>query len=455
MCVNCLTMEIPADEPILSVTELNREARLLLEGALPMVWVEGEISGFLHHRSGHMYFTLKDSEAQVRCAMFRGDNRRLDFAPEDGLQVLIQARVTVYEPRGSFQLVAQHMEPAGEGLLRRRFEALRAQLAAEGLFDEEHKQPLPTLPRRIGIVTSPSGAAVQDILKVLGQRFPAVPVLVYPAQVQGERAAPDIVSALQLAEAQGHCDLLIVGRGGGSLEDLWAFNEEPVVRAIFACPIPVISAVGHESDVTLADFVADLRAATPSAAAEKAVPDARVWLDQVDGAQQRLAAAQRRQLQRRGEQFAGLRGRLMRVHPAAVLQQHAQRLDELTFRIRRAGAVRLEREKLRWQHAVTRLLRATPLAGIRDSRHRLETVDARLAAAIQARIETGRRRAAVLAAELQGVSPLATLERGYALVTDSDGKLIRDSSQLRTGDEVQTRLASGSFTAEVRKTSKS
>jgi exodeoxyribonuclease VII large subunit len=448
-------MEIAADEPILSVSELNREARLLLEGALPTVWVEGEISGFLHHRSGHMYFTLKDSEAQVRCAMFRGDNRRLSFSPEDGQQVLIQARVTIYEPRGSFQLVAQQMEPAGEGLLRRRFEELRARLAAEGLFDDAHKQPLPTLPRRIGVITSSSGAAVQDILKVLGQRFPAVPVLLYPAQVQGARAAPDLVSALQRAAEQGHCDLLIVGRGGGSLEDLWAFNEEPVVRAIFACPIPVISAVGHESDITLADFVADLRAATPSAAAEQAVPDARVWLSQVDEAGQRLAAAVRRQLQRRSEQFDGLRGRLMRVHPAAVLQQHAQRLDELTMRIRRAGNARLEREKLRWQYAATRLFRATPLDDIRDSRHRLGSMDARLASAMQSRIESGRRRAAVLAAGLQGVSPLATLERGYALVTDGDGKLVRDSSQLRIGDAVQTRLASGSFSAEVRKTSKS
>lgn len=447
-------MEIPADEPILSVSELNREARLLLEGALPLVWVEGEISGFVHHRSGHMYFTLKDSEAQVRCAMFRGDNRRLGFTPENGLQVLIQSRVTVYEPRGSFQLVAQHMEPAGEGLLRRRFEELRARLAAEGLFNETHKRPLPTLPRKIGIVTSPSGAAVQDILKVLGQRFPAIPVIVYPSQVQGERAVPDIVAALKLAAIRNDCDLLIVGRGGGSLEDLWAFNEEPVVRAIYDCPIPVISAVGHESDVTLADFVADLRAATPSAAAERAVPDAVVWLDQLTDMQQRLAASTRRRLQRQAEQFATLNARLGRVHPAAVLQQHAQRIDELNLRIRRAGLARLEREQLRWRHALTRLLRATPLDDVRDARRQLEAIDARLAAAMHARIESGRRRAAVLAAELQGVSPLATMQRGYALVTDSDGRLVRDSSQVRPGDEVETRLASGSFTAQVRKTSK-
>jgi exodeoxyribonuclease VII large subunit len=279
--------------------------------------------------------------------------------------------------------------------------------------------------------------------------------MVYPAQVQGERAAPDIVSALKLAAERNDCDLLIVGRGGGSLEDLWAFNEEQVVRAIFDCPIPVISAVGHESDVTLSDFVADLRAATPSAAAERAVPDARVWLQQLAETQQRLAASARRQRQRQGEYLAALQARLMRVHPAAVLQQHAQRLDELTLRIRRAGQARLEREATRCQHALSRLLRATPLDGIRDARRQLETIDARLAAAMHARIEAGRRRAAVLAAELQGVSPLATMERGYALVTDSDGQLIRDSGQLHPGDEVRTRLATGSFTAEVRKISKS
>jgi exodeoxyribonuclease VII large subunit len=446
-------MEIAADEPILSVTELNREARLLLEDALPSVWVEGEISNYLRHGSGHMYFGLKDQDAQVRCAMFRGANRSLSFQPANGQQVLVNARVTVYEARGSYQLVVQHMEPAGEGLLRRQFEELRARLSAEGLFAEAHKQALPGLPRRIGVVTSASGAAVRDILKVLGQRFPAVPVLIFPVQVQGERASIEIAAALEMAGRRGDCDLLIVGRGGGSLEDLWAFNEERVVRAIHACPIPIISAVGHESDVTLADFVADLRAATPSAAAEQAVPDRREWLRVLNQQQQRLSTALQRRLERQAVSLASLSGRLSRVHPAAILQQHAQRLDELLLRARRASLALLARAQTRLAHADKRLQQAAPLTRIDGLRQQLLRHDTALLAAVQARLEANRQRAALLAAELQAVSPLATLERGYALVTNAQGELVRDASALQPGELLDTRLARGSFSAEVKKTS--
>lgn len=355
-------MQPRPDEPILTVSDLNREARELLESGLPGLWVEGEISGFIHHGSGHMYFTLKDDRAEIRCAMFRGANRHVGFRPENGLQVLLQGKVTIYEARGSYQIVVEQMEPAGEGLLRRRLEALKARLQAEGLFAAEHKQPLPALPRCVGVITSPTGAAIRDILKVLRRRFPAVPVIIYPAQVQGERAKGEIAAALATAARRNECDVLICGRGGGSLEDLWSFNEEQVVRAIFECPLPVISAVGHESDVTLADLVADLRAPTPSAAAELAVPDAAAWRNQVASATRRGMAAIRRELRNRTNAHQNLAGRLRRRNPRYVLRQYAQRIDELIVRLRRGALTRVNLERSALLQARARLVGASPAA---------------------------------------------------------------------------------------------
>ncbi len=309
----------PPSREVFSISRLNREARALLERGLGSVWLEGEISNLSRPGSGHWYFSLKDAAAQVRCAMFRQRNLLVRFPVKDGAQVLARGRVSLYEARGEFQVVIEHLEEAGEGALRRRFEELKQKLQAEGLFDSQHKQPLPALPRRIGVITSPTGAAVRDILHVLRRRFPAIPVLVYPVAVQGEAAPREIVQALGLASARRDCDVLIVARGGGSLEDLWAFNDEAVARAIFACPIPVVSGVGHEVDFTIADFVADERAPTPSAAAERVVPDRAEWLRSLAATYRRMGLAMRRRLGDQRQALLLREQRLARVHPGVVL----------------------------------------------------------------------------------------------------------------------------------------
>jgi exodeoxyribonuclease VII large subunit len=442
-----------ADAPIYSVSELNREARRVLETGLAAVWVAGEVSNLVRPGSGHLYFSLKDEQAQVRCAMFRRANRSLTFRLEDGLQVIVHARVSIYEPRGSYQLIVEQMEPAGEGLLRRRFEELKSRLAAEGLFAAELKQPLPTLPRSIGIITSPSGAAVRDILHILRRRFAAVPAIIYPVKVQGDQAQGEIVAALDTAARRAECDVLIVGRGGGSLEDLWAFNEESVARAIHACPIPVISAVGHEIDFTISDLVADVRAPTPSGAAELAVPDGHTWIGAVVGLEVRArrAVASKIAEQRVAEQH--LATRLRRCDPGFVLSQHAQRLDELTARLSAAAQRRLELERLHLEHIRSRLFSAAPSVQIQAREQYLGTLRLRLNAAMQSGCGALRSRLAVAAAGLQAFSPLSTLERGYAIVQDSEtGAVIRDAAMLQTGQEITGRLARGSFTAAIRKT---
>ncbi len=437
---------------ILTVSELNREARELLEAHFPALWVEGEISNFIHHSSRHMYFDLKDEQAQIRCAMFRGANRRLKFQPGNGDQVLLNGRLTLYEARGSFQLVVEHMEAAGEGQLRRRFEQLRARLDSEGLFSMAHKQALPELPRCIAVVTSPTGAAIRDILKVLRRRFPGIEVVIYPVQVQGERAKHDIAAALTTAGRRRDCDLLIVGRGGGSLEDLWAFNEEIVVRAIHACPIPVIAAVGHETDVTLADFAADQRAPTPSAAAEMAVPDRQDWLRRVATLEQRAARATTNQLQGIRQRLTHLLSRLHARDPRRQLEQHAQRLDELNARLQRSIERRYQDARAHHRQTLTRLLHASPASRISDQKQALARLRLRLAHAIERELAARRQRLAGLVASLNSVSPLATLQRGYALIQDpATGDIVRSSAQLKTGQEIRARLAHGELLATVTK----
>jgi len=445
------TSAIPLDAQIYTVSELNRAARLVLEESLDTRWVAGEISNLARPGSGHLYFSLKDADAQVRCAMFRGANRMLHFAPQDGLQVIVQARVTVYEPRGSYQLIVEHMEPAGEGLLRRQFEALKAKLAAEGLFDETAKLPLPDLPRRIGLITSPTGAAVRDMLHVLARRFPAVPIIVYPVQVQGEQAKHDIAQAIAIATRRNECDVLIIGRGGGSLEDLWAFNEEIVARAVHACPIPVISAVGHEVDFTIIDLVADRRAPTPSAAAELVVPDRQTWLDNIARLRTRATRVTRQEISRRIEYVTRLDDRLQRRNPILLLEQIAQRLDELTGRIDRALRRRIHMERLRLNNAVARIRAGNPLPLIRERRQFLTGKYLRLDNAIRIAIEAEQKRLAVLAAGLQAVSPLDTLRRGYAIVENRQGRLVRSIGQLEVNEEITGRLADGRFSAVINK----
>src|ERR1700683_1480816 len=322
-------METVEKRDVYSVSRLNREVRVLLERGFGTLWVEAEISNFSRPSSGHWYFSLKDANAQVRCAMFRQRNMLCALSARDGQKVLVRARIGLYEPRGEFQLVVEHMEDAGLGALKRQFEELSARLKAEGLFAAERKRPLPALPRRIGVITSPSGAAVRDILHVLARRFPAVAVMIYPVAVQGAQAPAEIFAALALACRRADCDVLILARGGGSLEDLWAFNDERLARAIVASPIPVISGIGHEIDFTIADFAADVRAPTPSAAAELVVPDAQEWLTAFVRLGSRLERCMRRRLEEHGERLRWLAGRAALVSPTARLGAHAQRLDEL------------------------------------------------------------------------------------------------------------------------------
>ena len=434
---------------VYTVSRLNAEANDLLESHFPLIWVEGEISNLSRPASGHLYFTLKDARAQVRCAMFRNRNRHLGFRPENGMQVLVRAGVSLYQPRGDFQLIVEVMEEAGHGALQRAFEELKRRLAEEGLFDETLKQPLPALPRCIGVITSPSGAAIRDILSVLARRFPAVPVLVYPVAVQGDEAVAEIIAALDVANRRRDCDVLILARGGGSLEDLQAFNDERLARAIHASRIPVVSAVGHEIDFTIADFVADRRAPTPSAAAEMVVPDRNEWLARLRQLDARMAQHLRRRLQEMRMRLATLEARLQRQHPGRRLRQHSQRLDELGLRLERALRQGLHRRRHRLEALEARLHRFSPMPRLARTRQRLDDLRHRLIQATLARVEHARRECGTLARQLHAVSPLATLERGYAIVTDGQGRILRSAAAVEPGDRVEARLAHGRLGCRV------
>src|SRR5687768_17491538 len=351
---------------------LNREARALLERGLPSLWLEGEISNLSRPSSGHWYFSLKDESAQLRCAMFRQRNMMARFTPKDGMHVLTRGRVSLYEPRGEYQFIADHMEEAGEGVLRRRFEQLKSKLAAEGLFDTNRKKPLPRLPKRIGVVTSPTGAAVRDVLNILRRRFCTIPVLIYPVQVQGTSAAAQIAATIRMASARAECDVLIVARGGGSLEDLWSFNEEVVARAIFDCQIPIVSGVGHEVDFTIADFVADVRAPTPSGAAELVAPDCNEWTRSVEILGRRVRTAIVRGLASRQQRLVWLERRLAQVHPGVELRQKAQRLDELEQRLIRVARGGLQERRTTLMHLAAHLRQRSPALRVAAARGRLE-----------------------------------------------------------------------------------
>ena len=441
-----------AERDVYTVSRLNREVRMLLDHGMPVIWVEAEISNFSRPASGHWYFTLKDRDAQVRCAMFRQRNAAVRFTPAEGKLVLARARVGLYEPRGDYQLIVDHLEAAGEGLLRRRLEELKQKLAAAGLFDPGRKRPLPALPRAIGVITSPSGAAVRDIVHVLRRRFPAIPVIIYPVQVQGEQAKFDIVKAFGTAARRAECEVLILARGGGSLEDLWAFNEEIVAQAIADCPIPVVSGVGHEIDFTIADLVADVRAPTPSGAAELVVPDSRDWLRHLQALERRTVLAATRTLANTQSHQQQLAARLARCHPGYQLRQHAQRLDELRHQLTAALANRLALDALRIDNALHRLQRVSPVMQLRLSAERVAGARQRLAAAIRVSVSAAGSQLAVLSGRLQTVSPLSTLERGYALVLDAGGSVVRSTAQLKAGDTITARLADGVIGATVNRT---
>lgn len=431
----------------LSISQLNNLARDLLESHFPMVWVEGEISNLVRPTSGHLYLSLKDSQAQIRAAMFKGRNQKLGFSPKDGMQVLVRAKLSLYPARGDYQLIIDQMEEAGDGALRRAFEQLKQKLAAEGLFAEAYKQPLPALPKQIGVITSPTGAAIRDILTVLKRRFPAIPVRLYPVSVQGTNAAPEIVAAIEKSNAHGLCDVLIIGRGGGSLEDLWAFNEEIVARAIAASNIPIVSAVGHETDFTIADLVADTRAPTPSAAAELISPDQLEMLDMLKSFEQLFNFHLNALLTQAKHKLQTLQKRTR--HPGQRLRDLSQRLDEMESRIKNSQQHFLKHKKAELNAISAELKLQTPSHKIAQLSAENSALYQRLRLAMMQHLQQLSQQLQLSAQQLNAVSPLATLERGYAIVSNKQGNIVKQSTELKPGDVVNTRLHAGKFTAAV------
>ncbi|WP_236822686.1 exodeoxyribonuclease VII large subunit [Andreprevotia sp. IGB-42] len=427
------------------MSELNRQVRDILEGSFPILWVAGEISNFKRYDSGHCYFSLKDSGAQVRCVMFRNRAALLDFQPREGAQVEVRAVVSLYEARGDFQLTIEAMRPAGLGALFEAFEKLKKKLAAEGLFEAARKRPIPAFPRAIGIVTSLKAAALRDVLTTLQRRMPALPVVLYPCAVQGAAAANEIAAAIAAASERREVDVLLVCRGGGSIEDLWSFNEEVVARAIAACTVPVVSGVGHETDVTIADFVADMRAATPTAAAELVSPNRQELQLRVDHLQGRLARALRRELQTRMQRLDGLQRRLR--HPGETLQRRREQLQQARERMRRALRSRLDARGQQLARLGLRLAHNAP--DLPQKRQRLARQAERLAAASQAIAARRTQALALLGARLAALNPSAVLSRGYALVERKDGHVVQAAAQLNPGDAITVRFADDAINAQV------
>ncbi|AQW57557.1 exodeoxyribonuclease VII large subunit [Vibrio owensii] len=437
------------NQNIFTVSRLNAEVRLLLENEMGIVWLVGEISNFSAPVSGHWYLTLKDSCAQVKCAMFRGNNRRVTFKPANGNQVLVKARLSLYEPRGDYQLIIESMQPEGDGRLQQEFEALKMKLAAEGLFAQTNKQPLPEHPKRVGVITSKTGAALYDILDVLKRRDPSLPVVVYPTMVQGEEAAIQIAQAIGRANSRDECDVLIVGRGGGSLEDLWCFNNEILARTIAASQIPIISAVGHEVDVTIADFVADMRAPTPSAAAELVSRDNSHKDQALVTRQHKLASAMRYYLTQQKQQSAQLMHRLERQHPSYQLQRQTQQLDELDMRLQRAMQRFITTRQQAVERKHHRLQLNSPVKRLAEQKSKLDRVEQKLLDAMDRKLLTMRHQLAIAAEKLDTVSPLATLKRGYSITQTEQGQVVTQAKDVKTGDVLVTRLSDGELRSTV------
>ncbi|PJK01152.1 exodeoxyribonuclease VII large subunit [Lysobacteraceae bacterium NML91-0213] len=440
---------MPPVADVLTPSQLNTLARSLLEDSFPAVLVEGELGNVSRPASGHLYFTLKDARAQVRCAMFKPKSQWLRFQPREGMQVLARGRLTLYEARGDYQLILDSLEEAGEGALRRAFDELKARLQAEGLFDAARKRPLPVWIGRLGVITSPGGAAVRDVLSVLGRRFPLVEVDILPVLVQGSSAAPQIVDMLQRAGASGRYDALLLTRGGGSLEDLWAFNEEPVVRAVAASPVPVVAAIGHETDSSLAEFAADLRAPTPSAAAELLVPD-RVDLEaRLRVLQRRHAGMVEHRLRQAAQRADRASLRLHAQRPQARLEALAARSEDALRRLHGAWGICLERRQARVRHAQADLRRHHPQQRLAALQARLLALRPRLQATMPRRLRDDRARLQALVRALSAVSPLATVARGYAILRHDDGRVVRGIADARPGEALRARVADGELRVRV------
>ena len=439
----------PTKPIIYSVTQLNRNVKSLLEQNFFSIQVVGEISNLSRPSSGHLYFSLKDDRAQVRCALFRRQAQSLGFIPENGLQIQATANVSLYEARGDFQLIVNKMQETGDGALQRAYEQLKQKLAEQGFFASEHKKPLPLIPKGIGVITSSSGAAVQDILSVLARRFPAIPVIIYPVMVQGNEAKYAINQAIITANQRKDCDVLILARGGGSLEDLWAFNEEMVAKAIFKSRLPIISGIGHETDTTIADYVADLRTATPTAAAEHCTPDAQQWLGQFQAYEQHLSQLIHNKIQQYSRQLEWLAKNLNQQNPEKQLEIKSQRLDELELRLKVSLQNRLSQANSKLKAQQAQLWQYSPVHKVQQLNNQYINLNKRLTTSIQTRLHDYQQRFSYLSQTLNIVSPLATLHRGYTLSSDAQGTLVNSTKQLSVGQSINTRLKSGSFISQI------
>ena len=438
-----------SNDRIYTVSSLNAQVRLILENEMGIVWLVGELSNFSIPVSGHWYFTLKDSRAQVKCAMFKGSNRHVTFKPGNGNQVLVKARLSIYEPRGDYQLIIESMQPEGDGRLQQQFEQLKMSLAAEGLFAQSLKKPLPQQPQRVGIITSKTGAALHDILHVLKRRDPSLAVVIYPTMVQGDGAAISIAQAIGRANSRQECDILIVGRGGGSLEDLWAFNEEIVARTIAASQIPIVSAVGHEVDVTIADFVADMRAPTPSAAAELVSRDNSSQTDKIKHKQQQLHHAIQFYLAEKKQYINQLNHRLDRQHPQLRLNQQQQHLDDITRRLQQIMLKKIQIQQQRITQNQYKLSLHSPQQRLQHNTTTLINTKRRLLDAMDRNLLNAQHKLSLAAEKLDTVSPLATLNRGYSITRDDKGNLIRHCDQVKAGDQLITTVTDGKIYATV------
>jgi exodeoxyribonuclease VII large subunit len=443
-------MQAPTPTRVFDVYEITREIRGVLEVTFDDIWVSGELSNFKKHSSGHIYFSLKDDRATLPAAFFKQWNRYLKFIPKDGDQVVVHGRIGVYEPRGAYQLLVDRIEPAGAGARKAQLEQLKARLGAEGLFDVDRKRPLPEFPACIGVATSANGAALRDILTVTRRRFPNVRILIAPCRVQGDGAGAEIAAAIERLSRSGLCDVMIVGRGGGAAEDLWAFNEEPVCRAIAASAVPVVSAVGHETDTTLADLVADLRAPTPSAAAELVVANQADLLRAVD---ERLARLGRLMTRRLGEEARRVETLRLRLRgPKAQLLERAQRTDELTVRMESAWRWIAAGRRRDLDNLELRLREQSPRKSLARRKQSVEQLRAALRSAAQLRQSALRGRFEREVARLEALSPLGVLSRGYAIAFTADGKVVRDAGALKVGEQIEVKVQTGRFQTKVEKT---
>jgi len=436
-------------QTVYTVSRLNREIRALLEQGFASLILTGEISNFIAPASGHWYFSLKDDKAQIKAAMWRGNNRNQSYRPINGAQVTVKARVSLYEPRGDYQLIVEHMEPAGEGQLKQEFDALKMRLAAEGLFSSAYKKPLPQNINRIGVITSPTGAAIKDILTVLKRRAPQLEVVIYPAMVQGKEAHGHLIKQIELANLRNEVDVIILGRGGGSLEDLWCFNHEQLARAIYQSALPIVSAVGHEIDTTISDYVADVRAATPSAAAELVSPNTQELDNRVNQLISRLANAFKHDIADKRALAIQLQHRLNLCHPRNQLNQKSQRLDELSIALQQAMRQRLYQQERVLANLTPRLMRQSPDKKLANANHQLAQLHARLHQAIQHQLQQANNSLALQASRLDSVSPLNVLARGYSITKTAQNKVVKSVEDVKMGDVLITELVDGQFISKV------